>query len=221
MSRISLMVSGSLAATFVFAVAGCEKKVAERPDPEPPAVEQEADRESAEAVEVVQEPDSPPAARANQGRTYRVEPDMGRPTAWHNARVGGMAKYDMGGSTVAYEVVALDEANTYVNMTMVVAGRATPARQMVMPRFVPELTAPPDAPRPEMKDLGVETIRVGDVELVCTVTESRMEIPGIDRAITTRMWKSEKIPGGVVRMMSDATGEMTVQQELIECRIAQ
>jgi len=141
------------------------------------------------------------------------KPEGAQKTPWHDAKVGDMAKYKMPNNMVqTTEVTHVDAEFAHVKMTVQAAGMAMPAQEMKMPRF--GKAAAVEGDKPEVKDLGTETIEAAGQKLQCKVSEVKATIGG--KVVNTKTWTCEKVPGGVVKIMSDVMGKMQVVQELIE-----
>jgi len=139
-------------------------------------------------------------------------------TGWYSAKAGDMAKYKiMGGMTQTTEVTKVDENFVYVSISMMMGSQTISTQQQKMPKYQNAGAAPNvEGPKPEIKDLGTEMVEISGKKLTCRVTETKMEAEG--RTITSKVWISEDVPGGMVRMMSDAMGKMDVQMELVDFR---
>jgi hypothetical protein len=156
-----------------------------------------------------------PAPKPAPTPTPKPAPTPGgaQKTPWHDAKVGDMAKYKMPNNMIqTTEVTKVDADFAYVKMTIQAAGMAMPPQEMRMPRF--GKAAAVEGPKPEVKDLGTETLEAAGQKLQCKVSEVKVTVGG--KVVNTKTWICEKVPGGIVKTMSDVMGKMQVVQELIE-----
>ena len=135
-------------------------------------------------------------------------------TPWGKATVGDMVKYEMVGGTMAiWTVKEVGEEEVEIEMVMEVGGREMPPQMQTMPRFVTGDGPGEMPPGAEVKDLGTETVTIDGKEVECKVTETKVKMG--DKTVTSKVWTSDDVPGGMVKTMSDAMGEMKVMQKVV------
>ncbi len=135
-------------------------------------------------------------------------------TPWGKATVGDMVKYEMMGGTMAtWTVKEVGEEEVEIEMVMEVGGSEMPPQMQTMPRFVTGDDSAGTPPGTEVKDLGTETVTIDGKEVECKVTETKVKMG--DKTVTSKVWTSDDVPGGTVKAMSDAMGEMKVMQKVV------
>jgi len=137
-------------------------------------------------------------------------------TPWGKAKVGDWVKYkSMQAMTMTMEVVKVEATVVHVKTTVAAGGKAMPGQVQPLPRFATG-GQPQGMPRPadaEFKDLGSETLTIAGKKIKCKVGQVKMKAGG--RLITSKVWTSDDVPGGMVRTLSDAMGKMQVMQEVV------
>ncbi len=144
-------------------------------------------------------------------------------TPWDKAKVGDMMVYNLsGGMKQTYKVTAMDEKQATVQMTTVI-GEITNSTDQKFDRVVKTAAAEqvvmPEGIKTETKDLGAETIKVGDQELKCKVTQTTttMTLPTGTTVTVGKTWMCDDVPMGVVKSQSGPTeGSMETVMELVE-----
>ena len=66
------------------------------------------------------------------------------------------------------------------------------------------------------KEIGTETIQIGDKAIECKVWE--MKTTAGEKTTTTRTYFSQEVPGWMVKIESDAMGQMQTMQEIVAFR---
>lgn len=157
---------------------------------------------------------TPEPAKTEAPKTEAAAGEQKSP--WAGAKVGDMAKYKgMGGATTVYEVVANNDKETTLKVTMTMGETAMEPTEIKVPVSASgAATGAGEAPKAEMKEVGAETVKVGDKELKCKVMESKTTMG--DKTVTTKTWLSDEVPGKMVKTESDMMGNMQVVQELVD-----
>ncbi len=129
-------------------------------------------------------------------------------TPWFIAEVGDTLVYRMyAGEQQTQKVTKVDEKNVTVQLITEMAGTAMSATEQTYPR-----TAAATGPTAEARP-GTQT-KVGGQDFQCKVTESAIE-EASGLAIHVKTWTSDQVPGGMVKIASDVTGNMVVRKELV------
>lgn len=118
--------------------------------------------------------------------------------------------------------VTPEKAVVETAITMEMMGQKMP--QPPQKRDVPKTFTPPKIPatpgQPETKipepKMGEETITVAGKEYKCKTAELDIEQNGMK--VRSKTWTSDQVPGGMVKMTSDATGTVSAKttMELVE-----
>lgn len=136
-------------------------------------------------------------------------------TTWADAKVGDMVKHKMVNNTTMTKLVTkVDEQFVYIKMTTKMDGKELNSLPQEMPRFVQPVTTPVAGTKPEIKDLGTETLTIAGKKIKCKITEMKITFGG--KTTTYKNWNSDEVLGGMVKSMSDSKGTMQVMQELVE-----
>ncbi|MFW6132742.1 MAG: hypothetical protein ACOC8F_02505 [Planctomycetota bacterium] len=134
-------------------------------------------------------------------------------TSWGKADVGDSVTYEgVGGMRQTMTVKKIGDDKVHVEMVVETGGTSMPPQVMKVPRWV----TPGDvasAGQPEIEDLGTETLEVDGKEVPCRVRKMTTTVDG--KTVTTKTWTSDAVPGGTVKTMSDAMGEMQVMQKVV------
>jgi hypothetical protein len=70
----------------------------------------------------------------------------------------------------------------------------------------------------KVKHLPDQTLEVAGMKLNCKVREVTVSYNGKD--VRNRTWTCDKVPGGIVKATSNASGEMRVTMELVNLKRA-
>ena len=134
-------------------------------------------------------------------------------TAWHMAKVGDKLKFKGTGTEMIWEVTKVDENTAHVKVTTLIRNLRPAMHVMKMPRYATAGAGKAKA-GVEIKELAPETLTVGTMKINCKVTQTKMKMG--DKAMTSKSWTSDQVPGGTVKMMSGQTGAMQTTMELVE-----
>ena len=146
-------------------------------------------------------------------------PPARKPTRWVDAVGGDIAIYKVTGwKNVHHSFRVQGGYNSKefvtVSLKLMSGGKFIwgPEQTIRKPRYVDPNKPTPWSAREE-KDLGSEALQVGRAMLTCKVTQIKMTVG--QKTFTKKVWTCKKVPGHLVREMSDAMGKMQVMQELV------
>jgi hypothetical protein len=141
-------------------------------------------------------------------------------TPWHDARVGDTMTYKgLGKTRTVWKVTAVGDDTVTVHQAIIFKGRTQPGGTRTYKRFT---TVAPDEKRTpsnmKVKHLPDQTLEVAGMKLNCKVREVTVSYNGKD--VRNRTWTCDKVPGGIVKATSNASGEMRVTMELVNLKRA-
>ena len=140
-----------------------------------------------------------------------------RPTRWVDAAAGDYARYKVTGwknVIHSYRVESADKKHVNLKLELMVGGKRIWGREQTIkkPRYV-DPNKPPAWSAREEKDLGSEILELPGAMLTCKITQIKMTVG--QKTFTNKVWTCKKVPGHLVREMSDAMGKMQIMQELV------
>jgi outer membrane biosynthesis protein TonB len=180
------------------------------PVPEPAPIPEPAP-EPAPVPEPVPEPEPEPAPVPEPAPA----PAGDQLTPWGKCKEGDWVKMSgMNNMSTTMELVKVGDKTVTVKSTMEMPGMAMPAQEQEYPKYVATGGMGETAAKMVVEDLGTETLEIAGKKIECKVTQVKMEMGG--KTITSKSWMSDEVPGGMVKSMSDAMGEMQVMQEVVD-----
>ena len=193
-----------------------EPKPAPEPTAEPAPAPPEPTTKPAEQPEAKPKPAPKPEAAPQDQPQTKAPPAAGKEKSpWADAKVGAMVKMKgMQGMIITQEVVAADAETVTIKMTMEMSGMDPTVTEQKKPRYVRAGMSPMG---PAMgKEIGTETIQIGDKAIECKIWE--MKTTAGEKTTTTRTYFSQEVTGWMVKIESDAMGQMQTMQEIVEFR---
>ena len=145
-------------------------------------------------------------------------PPARKPTRWVNAVGGDSAVYKVTGWGKVHHSWRIQGGNNKefvsIGLKLMSGGKFIwgPEQTIRKPRYVDPNKPTPWSAREE-KDLGIEAVMVKGLMLRCKVTRIKMTVG--QKTFTKKIWTNKRVPGHLVREMSDAMGKMQVMQELV------
>jgi hypothetical protein len=138
-------------------------------------------------------------------------------TPWADAEPGWMVKTRGPNDVmITQEVVEVTDEEVTIKVTTEMPGMPQPVvNKVTQPRRQRIAAGSRRASPTTGKEIGTEMVTVGDETLEATVYESTMTAPD-GQEVTTISYLVEEVPGGVVKVESDASGEMRIVTEVVE-----
>lgn len=159
-------------------------------------------------------------AGADKGaKKAKPAPPPRKPTRWVDGVGGDIAVYKVtgwGDVHHSFRVQGGYNSKDFVTVSLKLMSGGKfiwgPEQTIRKPRYVDPNKPTPWSAREE-KDLGIEELVVKGVMLRCKVTRIKMTVG--QKTFTKKIWTNERVPGHLVREMSDAMGKMQVMMELV------
>lgn len=214
MVRKHWVLAAALLAVGIALSVSC-RKVEEESQPPAPAT---MPAEPAEPPPAAPEPEPAPPAAADQAVEESLREALEgpkEPTGWADAKLGSSVTYRMPNDvTMTMTVVQATADEVTLRIDTVAQGFELPSAEQTMPRYVPVGSAAGTETPSTKVQQSEQTLTVAGKPLKVKVYTTTITLD--DQAITTRAYMSDEVPGGTVKTESDATGQMVVQQEVVE-----
>jgi|SRR3954447_7084194 hypothetical protein len=113
--------------------------------------------------------------------------------------------------------VTPDQATVELKTTVQVMGQpqtssTTAVYKAKVPKADAEVTKVPKNVKGTGKEVGDEKVQVGEKSINCKVVEFEGQMNEMQNSqVKGKMWRSEEVPGGLVKMQSDIQGAMAVK----------
>jgi len=146
---------------------------------------------------------------------------------WAKFKPGAFAKHE--GETVAMgnankmtmmaKLVELTDEKAVVESTTSMSGMDMPPQKMELTKMMEKVEMPKvegqEMPKPDTRE-GEERLDIAGKSLKCKTIETMMKMGDIN--VTSKVWMSDEVPGGMVKMESKTDGAMasTTTQKLTE-----